>query len=297
MGWIPGDRIATFGANGATSATYTVGAVNSVINSGHMLVRVPIGTDPFHYYTVEIHRKELWGDALPSSVVLVHEIKPGGRISLVGSRNLSSPGQVFSKGAVTVRLDSGWSNGGNVTITGDVALQCLPGYVWRTARASDLVCVTPATRQQTLADNAAAPGRTLPNGYCVSGYVWRNAFNGDGVCVTPATRSQAQDDNAAHGSRVNPARNVLGPNTCSSGFVWRNGDAGDFVCVTPSTKAQVAADNAAARSRTLANGYCVSGYVWRDAWTGDLACVPPASRTQAKDDNLAAGSRMVRPNG
>ena len=141
-----------------------------------MLVRVPIDTDPFHYYTVEIHRRESWGDALPSSVVLVHEIKPDGRITLVGSRSLGSPGQVFAKGAVTVRLDSGWSNGGNVTITGDVALQCLPGYVWRTARASDLVCVTPATRAQTHADNAAAPGRTLPNRYCVSGYVWREAY-------------------------------------------------------------------------------------------------------------------------
>ena len=67
--------------------------------------------------------------------MLVHEIKPDGQITLVGSRSLGSPGPVFAKGAVTVRLDSGWSNGGNVTITGDVALQCLPGYVWRTARA------------------------------------------------------------------------------------------------------------------------------------------------------------------
>ena len=78
---------------------------------------------------------------------------------------------------------------------------CISGYVWREARASDLVCVPPQTRSRTKADNAAAPGRWDPNGYlgrytCKSGYVWREAFAGDAVCVTPARRSAVARENA-----------------------------------------------------------------------------------------------------
>jgi hypothetical protein len=66
----------------------------------------------------------------------------------------------------------------------------------------DFVCVTPATRVQVAADNAAARSRTLPNGYCVSGYVWRDAWTGDLACVPPASRAQAAADNLAAGSRM-----------------------------------------------------------------------------------------------
>lgn len=83
---------------------------------------------------------------------------------------------------------------------------CIPGYVWREARPSDQVCVTPAVRDQARRDNAAAASRRNPNGAygpltCISGYVWRDAWDGDGVCVTPAVRDQAHADNAARCSR------------------------------------------------------------------------------------------------
>jgi hypothetical protein len=78
---------------------------------------------------------------------------------------------------------------------------CLWGYVWREARPSDHVCVTPATRSQTWTDNALAPSRRSPTGgtwgpdTCLAGYVWRDAYPGDHVCVPPATRTQAAADN------------------------------------------------------------------------------------------------------
>src|SRR4051812_7728771 len=83
---------------------------------------------------------------------------------------------------------------------------CLNGYVWREAGPDDHVCVTPATRTQTKADNAAHASRVVPGGAwgpntCQEGFVWRDAFAGDEVCVTPATRSQAAADNAAGPSR------------------------------------------------------------------------------------------------
>jgi len=85
---------------------------------------------------------------------------------------------------------------------------CLQGFVWREASSTDHVCVTPQTRAETAADNAAAFSRINPNGgpfgrfTCLQGFVWREAFNGDTVCVTPETRAQAAADNAHAAQRV-----------------------------------------------------------------------------------------------
>ena len=84
---------------------------------------------------------------------------------------------------------------------------CDLGYVWRQAVPTDHVCVTPATRSQTWADNAAAASRVDPTGpygpnTCIQGYVWREAVPGDFVCVTPDVRAQAAADNAQAASRA-----------------------------------------------------------------------------------------------
>jgi hypothetical protein len=85
---------------------------------------------------------------------------------------------------------------------------CRSGYVWREARSSDHVCVTPETRRQTANENASAAARRNPNGgaygrdTCLEGYVWREAFGGDRVCVTVESRNQAAEDNREASSRV-----------------------------------------------------------------------------------------------
>lgn len=73
---------------------------------------------------------------------------------------------------------------------------CRYGFVWRGAIANDKVCVTPQTRSEAAADNAASPGRTKPDGFCIYGFVWRQVIPSDHVCVVPETRSQAVFDNA-----------------------------------------------------------------------------------------------------
>jgi hypothetical protein len=79
---------------------------------------------------------------------------------------------------------------------------CLNGFVWREARPTDHVCVTPDIRTQTSQDNALAASRRNPKGgafgpdTCLTGFVWREAYDGDHVCVTPATRDEAKTDNA-----------------------------------------------------------------------------------------------------
>jgi hypothetical protein len=83
---------------------------------------------------------------------------------------------------------------------------CKPGFVWREARAEDLVCVTPESRQRTATENATAASRVDPNGdygpaTCIYGFVWREAFDGDTVCVTPETRELVRAENDAAASR------------------------------------------------------------------------------------------------
>jgi hypothetical protein len=82
---------------------------------------------------------------------------------------------------------------------------CRQGYVWRVSRPSDLVCVTPKTRDQVAADNAAKNSRWTNGAFgphtCVVPYVWREAYSGDDVCVTANERSQAASDNGASAGR------------------------------------------------------------------------------------------------
>ena len=100
---------------------------------------------------------------------------------------------------------------------------CIDGFVWREARTTDHVCVTPYVRTRTAQENANAAQFRDPNGgpygpdTCLQGYVWRDAFVGDHVCVTGAIRSEAATDNAAAESRklINnpppPPPPLLGP--------------------------------------------------------------------------------------
>jgi hypothetical protein len=68
--------------------------------------------------------------------------------------------------------------------------------------------VTPETRSQAAADNAAAASRVSPNGgpygpnTCIQGYVWREADPTDYVCVTPDTRTETAYDNSQANYRV-----------------------------------------------------------------------------------------------
>lgn len=86
------------------------------------------------------------------------------------------------------------------------ARRCKPGFVWREARPSDVVCVTPESRAMVGQENAVAPSRWDPSGAygpntCIAGFVWREAFDGDVVCVTPERRAAVKEEN-----RVGPSR-------------------------------------------------------------------------------------------
>lgn len=104
-------------------------------------------------------------------------------------------------GAVATKSPSAYKNA-MAAGAGDASTgACKPGYVWRLARPSDLVCVRPEVRTRTAQENAEAASRVDPAGAygpntCVSGYVWRAAFDGDLVCVTPAVRDLVSQENA-----------------------------------------------------------------------------------------------------
>lgn len=228
MGWIPQSRAVTFGYNGETSGTITLAALSHPEAQGAMVLRVPFDTsDPFHYYTVEFHKKDSWDAAIPADIVLISEVKlnsvPYYQTTLIrdinppyGGTNTGAPVQSLSANGVTIKVGAISGNQATVTVTSDFAKNpgnpahsvygpntCISGYVWRTADDSDYVCVTPATRDQAQSDNAAAGSRQVSGSdQCKSGYVWRAAFPGDNVCVLPATRTQAEQDNGQANARL-----------------------------------------------------------------------------------------------
>jgi hypothetical protein len=172
---------------------------------------------------------------------------------------------------------------------------CMEGYVYRLINSSDKVCVSPASKAQAEADNAAAESRTLLRALvdaygeqaCAAGFVWRGAFDGDLVCVDPSVRQQVIDDNNDAESR-----RVPGEFTCVTGYVWREAYEGDLVCVFPEVRTQAFRDNEQAASRKAVNVYdgteCLDDYVWRQAFEGDRVCVTPDVYEQVRRDNRDA---------
>ena len=306
LGWLPMNRVRTFGSAGETSGTVTLAPLQQPGTAGPLLVRVPFSPgDLFTYYTVEYQRKLGWSRAIPADTVLIHEVR-NGRPTLLRSLGAAGkpPAQSVNANGVTISVVS-TGTAATVRITSGTAQRCLQGWVWREARPGDLVCVTGATRAQVAADNAVKASRWVNGAFgprtCRNGFVWREAFPGDDVCVTGAQRTQARTDNAAAASRRNPARLVFGPNACAAGYVWREADPSDYVCVTGATRAQVRADNAVRSSRWVNGAFgphtCRTGYVWREAWAGDDVCVTGAQRSQARADNAQVRNRVARVSG
>lgn len=90
---------------------------------------------------------------------------------------------------------------------GRIPSRCAAGFVWREARATDYVCVTPDARARVARENSLHSQRVAPtfaagSAPCLSGFVWREAFVGDRVCVQPASRTLAARENEMGPSRV-----------------------------------------------------------------------------------------------
>lgn len=301
LGWLDSGRVLTLGADGVATRTVRLSALEDAGSGTTQLIRIPFDpSDLQRGYTVEYRRPIGWSQGIPGPQVLIHEIK-NGTPYLLRTRGTRTPVQTLSANGVSIRVLATTATSADVQVSTAITTRCLMGYVWREARPGDVVCVTPATRAQARADNAAAASRWVNGPYgphtCRPGYVWREAFGGDDVCVTPAVRAQARADNQAAASRRNPARQAYGPNTCKPGYVWRETDGSDMVCVPVATRTQARTDNAAAASRWVSGRYgphtCRMGYVWREAFVGDDVCVTPAVRSQARADNQAAASRTL----
>jgi hypothetical protein len=314
MGWLPTNEIITFGADGVSNRTVTLNPLYGGPGGGVRLIRVPFDPgDPFRYYTVEFRFPTGWDAGIPASpLVLVRESrKQGGQyFSFLLRERTPARTPVQSLNANGVSIQVAWVNPttqqAGVTISSEIVERCLQGFVWREAGPTDRVCVTPAVRQQTRDDNAAAASRRNPAGgpygpnTCLQGFVWREASASDFVCVTPDVRARTREENQLAPSRRNPARFVYGPNACKQGFVWREADAMDYVCVPPPTRAETRQENTLAASRRNPAGgaygpnTCLQGFVWREAFPGDVVCVLPPSRTRARADNPLANSRLMQ---
>ncbi|MEV1174140.1 hypothetical protein [Nonomuraea sp. NPDC049784] len=106
---------------------------------------------------------------------------------------------------------------------------CRQGFVWRTARPSDLVCVEPTVRDRVHRDNMLTRGRWTDGVYgphtCLVPYVWREAFVGDDVCVQVGQRTQARQDNLqADDRRVLARLQVTATTYAGVRYAQLNGD-------------------------------------------------------------------------
>ena len=227
MGWLPRSRILTFGADGMTTGTVTLAALNHPETAGRLLVRVPFdATDPFHYFTVEYRRNDGWDAGFPSSIVLIHEIKRRSdnryySYLLRDRAGARAPVQSIVRNGVSITVVGSSGNRATVRISSSAAAgpsnparfvfgpnTCARGYVWREADDADWVCVTPKVRTQTLHDNASAASRRNlgggPNGARTpavkgsSGGTHSRAT----MFVRPQIRDQAGRDNARAESRL-----------------------------------------------------------------------------------------------
>ena len=78
LGFLPRNRIKTFGSGGATSGTVWLAALQQPSATGSLLLRVPFDpADLFHYYTVEFQRRLGWSQGIPADTVLIHEVRNG----------------------------------------------------------------------------------------------------------------------------------------------------------------------------------------------------------------------------
>ncbi len=117
---------------------------------------------------------------------------------------------IASRAAVAVfaTVTSLASFSGQANAAGDPS--CKIGFVWREARPSDLVCVTPESRARVAEENRTRAARavTRERGQpyraltCLPGFVWREAFEGDTVCVTPTIRTRVALENRAAPNRL-----------------------------------------------------------------------------------------------
>jgi hypothetical protein len=152
------------------------------------------------YYPTRLHPP---GDKVPSSIPDGETIYIMWDNPFVGSNSFQisapAPYKIFQDNSIVLA----YQNTGNTDLlsfslkgASDVGPTCIAGHVWRGAFPDDVVCVTPAERQQVLDDNAAAASHTRPDGQCKPGYVWREAAPVDRVCVTPETRTLTAKQNA-----------------------------------------------------------------------------------------------------
>ena len=314
MGWLARDETVNFGADGRTQATYTLTPLYRASPGGVRVVRIPFDeNDPFHYYAVEMRKMEGLDAAFATHRVLIYEVKrlpAAGYLQgfLLRNGSLGDAIQSLNANGVTIAINAIAQNGesASVTITGDIATKCVPGFVHRAAGPNDPVCVLPSSRDLAQEENLNAP-RAAVGGwlwwrfrFCPSPRVLRRAFAGDDVCVDPPRASEVLIENRTAGEH-NAARAFRGLNACAPAYVWREATQRDYVCVTQQTHDESQEENDLAATRrdmlpfTHGHYLCKAGFVIRNAVPGDAVCAPPTSRARAIQDNAASASRFAVP--
>jgi hypothetical protein len=218
LGWVPRSRIKTFGADGSHDENVRIAALGHPEANGNFLLRVPLGPDPYSYYTVEMVSKDGWNAGIDKSRILIRRVQPipyhtgaPDQYYISYIYQVKGDGEPYSN----LKVDNGahhmlieLKSIGTTSAVVHVSVQspdaptkvygpntCASGYVFREADDLDYICVTQAVRAQTLRENASAAANKSGSG-CRTGFVPRRAWLQDETCVSPQSAAQAAADNA-----------------------------------------------------------------------------------------------------
>jgi hypothetical protein len=122
---------------------------------------------------------------------------------------------------------------------------CIAGYVWRTVRPDDLVCVKPNVRARVRADNKRAAERRINNKVDLAALSRCNRLGG--LSVDPKKKKAPTPEQRACRAKAYKI-------PCKPGYVWREAVTDDYVCVTPQVRQQARDDNRQARKRRVDYG-------------------------------------------
>jgi len=86
-------------------------------------VKIPIGTDPSHYLTLEHRVQSYWQRQFPAHTVLLHEVRADQTSYLVNSNNWhgTQPGESFADATDGVSISVAANAGGSADVTVSVA--------------------------------------------------------------------------------------------------------------------------------------------------------------------------------
>ena len=122
LGFIPPARKATVSAGPGQATTVTLTSLSAPNPTGLVMVKIPVGDSPDHYFTAEYRRQLGWDAGINGDGIVFHEVMSGyapnysGPISFLVPRSGNWRDGLWTTGQTTGEVVHAWPNGISVQI-------------------------------------------------------------------------------------------------------------------------------------------------------------------------------------